>query len=477
MALTSHPSDGVEAAGGDGRGANEPQLVSAKRPLRQSSGSPGSPAPAKSSETSVLAVSVDVTLRFVLTGLIALFTGVAWLGCCPDILATYHYNQYVIALTHLFTLGWITSLIMGSMYQLVPVALEVRLHSERLARWQFAFHLLGFAGMVWMFWIWNVKQAGHFGSAVALGVGLFVYNIGRTLKSIPRWNIIAAAIASALVWLSLTILAGLYLAAAKCWAFSPFVPLAQMHAHAHLGVVGFFIMMIIGVSFRLVPMFALTDVQQPRRAAWAVGLLNAGLLGLVIAILGQSAWKPVPALVIVAGLTAYGWEMTAMLRARKRRGLDGGLIYFLTGVGLLAVPGALGLALAWPTLPLTPFTGQLENVYGFVALLGSVTLAMLGMLYKIVPFLVWYSRYSPEVGRRKVPALADLYSRPLQAVGYWLYLAGLLAVSVSTAWGYAPGVRWSCALLLAGLTVFLVNMGHILRHLIRPATAPSIQPT
>jgi hypothetical protein len=110
------------------------------------------------------------------TGMLALFTGVALLVLRPDILATYHYNQYVIAATHLFVLGWICTIVMGAMYQLVPVALETRLYSEKLVAWQFMFHLVGFAGMVWMFWTWDMKQVGHFGAVLTVGVGLFVYS-------------------------------------------------------------------------------------------------------------------------------------------------------------------------------------------------------------------------------------------------------------------------------------------------------------
>ena len=142
------------------------------------------------------------------TGMLALFTGVGLLVLRPEMLATYHYNQYVIAATHLFVLGWICTIVMGAMYQLVPVALETKLYSEKLAAWQFAFHLVGFTGMVWMFWTWNMKQVGHFGSVLRVGVGLFVYNIARTLLRVPRWNVIATAVASALGWLSLAVCVG-----------------------------------------------------------------------------------------------------------------------------------------------------------------------------------------------------------------------------------------------------------------------------
>jgi hypothetical protein len=425
----------------------------------------------------VHAPSVALPLRFILTGIVALLAGAGWLTARPIILAGYHYSPEVIGATHLFVLGWICSVIMGAMYQLVPVALETRLHSERLARWHFALHVIGFSGMVAMFLAWNMKQVGHFGSLLAIGVGLFVYNLARTLLRIPHWNVVAAGLASSLGWLSLTILAGLYLAAAKCWSFSPVEPLAQMHAHAHLGGLGFFVMMIVAVSYKLVPMFTLGEVQSARRAGWSLALLNAGLAGTFASILLSSRWKILFALVVIAGLAVYAWEIVAILHARKRRTLDWGMKYFLTAIALLVPVAGLGIALAWPGLPVTALTTQLETVYGFLALIGVVTLAILGMLYKVVPFLVWYAAYSKSIGRNKVPALADLYSPALQAAGYWLFLTGLLATSAATALGYEACVRAGCAVLLASVAVFVVNMGKVLTHLIRPRLEPLVLKT
>jgi hypothetical protein len=363
------------------------------------------------------------------------------------------------------------------MYQLVPVALETKLHSEKLARWQFVLHVVGFVGMVWMFWIWDVKQVGHFGSFVAIGIGMFVFNLAKTLKRAPKWNVVAFGIASALVWLALTMLAGLYVAAAKCWTFSPFAPIAQMHAHAHLGGIGFFVLMIVSVSYKLVPMFGLSDVQSERRAAWSIKLLNVGLAGLFAGILLDQPWKLLFALVVIGGLAAYSVELRAILRARKRRQLDWALKYFLTAVGLLAPLSLLAVVLCSPGLPANQFTAQLENVYGLLGLLGVVGLAILGMLYKIVPFLVWFASYSAEIGRRKVPALADLYSPALQAVGYWTYLPALAALSVATALGHERGVQWSCAVLAWSVGGFAVNMLKVLLHLPFPKTEPLLAPS
>jgi cbb3-type cytochrome oxidase subunit 1 len=418
--------------------------------------------------------SMTIPLRFVLLGLLSLFTGIGLLVARPDLLATYHYNQYIIAVTHLVVLGFIGSVVMGAMYQLVPVALETRLHSERLARWHFVAHAVGVVGMVVMFWTWNLKQVGHFGSVFALGVGLFVFNLVKTLRTIPRWNVIAFAIAAALGWLSFTVLAGLYLAASKCWSFSSFNPIAAMHAHAHLGGLGVFVMLIVGIAYKLIPMFVLSDLRSVRRAGWSLGLLNTGLLGLFFTILLQSRLKPLFAVVAVAGLALYGLEIRAILRNRTRRVLDWGVRYFLTAIALLAPLSVLGLVLAWPGLPATAFTTQLENVYGFLGLFGVVALAILGMLYKIVPFLVWFHRYSGEIGRAKVPSMAEMYSERLQVAGYWTFVGGLAMTSVATALGHVLAVRGGCVLLTTSLAIFAVNMAKVLSHWIKPKVQPAV---
>jgi hypothetical protein len=422
----------------------------------------------------VHAPQVALPLGFILTGIVSLLAGAAWLVARPILLTGYHYSPEVVAVTHLFVLGWICSVVMGAMYQLVPVALETRLHSERLARWHFVLHVAGFLGMVAMLRVWNVKQIGHFGSVVAFGAGLFIYNLARTLARIPRWNVVAAGIAAALGWLAVTILAGLYLTAAKCWSFSPFEPLAQMHAHAHLGGLGFFVLLLVAVSLKLVPMFAISELQSARRAGWSLALLNLGMAGTFVTILLSSRWKWLFALVVMAGLALYGWELATILRARKRTRLDWGMRQFLTAVAMLAPVSALGMALAWHGLPATTLTAQLETVYGFLAFLGVVSFAMLGMLYKIVPFLVWYASYSKALGRNKVPPLARLYSSGLQAGGYWLFLSGLLVAATSAAWGDENGARAGGALLLAGVLVFAVNMARVLSHLIRPRLEPLV---
>jgi hypothetical protein len=425
--------------------------------------------------TSANAPSASLPLRFIVFGLVALGIAGGWLVAHPSLITQYHYGPEVIAFTHLVLLGFAASVVMGVLYQLTPVALEARLHSERLARWHWWMHVLGVTGMVWMFRHWDMKQVGHYGSVFGLGVFFFVYNMVRTLARVPRWTPVAFGVASGVGWLLITMLVGLFVACAKCWPWlSPFAPLAQMHAHAHLGVVGIFILLTVAVSYRIVPMFAISSVQSTRRAWWSIALLNAGVAGIVTTILLESAWRFAAALTIIAGLTLYGLEIRAILRARMRAALDWGMRSFLTGIAMLAPLSIIALVLCWPGLPATPHTYQCENVYAVLGIFGVLWLSILGMLGKILPFFVWFHRYSDDIGRQPVPQLAEMYSTKLQAWGYWLHLAGLAGMAGAAATQFATLGTASCILLAASVLTFLINAASILSHLRRRTQSPDL---
>jgi hypothetical protein len=59
---------------------------------------------------------------------------------------------------------------------------------------------------------------------------------------------------------------------------------------------------------------------------------------------------------------------------------------------------------------LTNDQGMLHTTVWFF-LLGFVSSMITGHLYKIVPFLVWFERFAPLVGKEKVPMLHEMYSK------------------------------------------------------------------
>ena len=73
----------------------------------------------------------------------------------------------------------------------------------------------------------------------------------------------------------------------------------------------------------------------------------------------------------------------------------------------------LGVALATDRLS----GPRVALAYAVVVLGGWVSLTIVGMMLKIVPFLVWYRAYGPRAGREPVPTLAQLSWPRAEATG------------------------------------------------------------
>ncbi|NIQ54970.1 MAG: hypothetical protein GWN85_16270, partial [Gemmatimonadetes bacterium] len=90
----------------------------------------------------------------------------------PDLAAGLYATPRVAGVTHLFTLGWITTSIMGALYQFLPVALGEPIRSTRLAHATWAIYVPGVA----------VFAAGlFFGVMSVMAVGAAVFGTGVLL--------------------------------------------------------------------------------------------------------------------------------------------------------------------------------------------------------------------------------------------------------------------------------------------------------
>jgi hypothetical protein len=127
----------------------------------------------------------------------------------------------------------------------------------------------------------------------------------------------------------------------------------------------------------------------------------------------------------------------------------------------------LGAVISWPGLKETHVTLQLENAYAILAIFGVLSFAILGMLYKILPFLVWFHRYGSLVGRARIPSLAEMVSQRIQVAGYYLHLAGVLIAAAASVLGHTRCARMAAALIALSVVLFVINSISILSHLLR----------
>lgn len=410
--------------------------------------------------------SLWVPLRYFLAAQAAFVTVLVWVPFRVSDLLDFYYQGHDLALVHLLTLGWITMTIMGASFQLVPVALETTLYSGRLARWQFWFMLLGVTAMVGHFWIGRHPGMAFGAGLVLVAVALFVINMGRTLSRLPHWDIVARHVAAALVYLAATAILGNLMALDKLYDFLGGQVLRTIHAHAHLAGIGWVTMMIFGASYKLIPMFSLGELQDERGARWQFWLLNIGLVGLFGTLLLQSEWIFLFALLIVAAVGLFLWKMVQVLKTRRRPRLDWGLRHALSATVSLPILAILGLWLATGWIPSEEFGARLAFGYGVLALLGWVSVMIIGMMYKILPFLVWHHRYSDLVGLQPVPLATQFLGEILPQTEFWLLHAGIMMTVGGLMLESAPLIRVGTTGLAGAGMVFAACLCRIYRHLV-----------
>lgn len=421
-----------------------------------------------------LAAQGRLPLAFMGLALAWLVAATALLAAQPELLRLPHTHPHVVALTHAWVLGFFVTAACGAVYQLAPVALGTAFRDERHGWWHFGLHAAGVPGMVYSFWQWDMKLLGHFGFAVALGVVLFSVNTWRTVWRSGRRGPVAWSLALAAGWLLLTVLAGLLLAANRFWYFLPIDPLALLRAHAHLGLVGFFVTLLQGVGFQLVPMFTLGVVRDWRPANLGLGLSQFGLLGLAPAL----AWQVAPlalfsALAIAAGIACSGAGLMRALATRKKRKLDPGTRSFLRGGGGLCVAALTGIALVTPGSPWGSAPGGFSAmVYAVLVIAGGLLPCVAGMMCKIVPFLTWMRVYGPRVGRGPTPPANALTHPRIEHWGLALQNAAV-APLLAGAWTLSESwLRAGAWLLAAGVALFVADLLGVLKHF-RSAPAPA----
>lgn len=415
-------------------------------------------------------------LLFIVAGLVAFGVAAAWLarvvgrgsGLPP------FFHPEVVAVAHLWLPGFLLSICLGATYQLMPVVLGEAVRLREAWLWTHAgLHLAGVAALVRGLAGGHYLAAGLGGLAVVAGAAILGVATLRTFRASRRRDAAAWSFLFAAAWLLATVAAGVVMALNRRQGFLPLSLIDLLRAHAHLGLVGYFMSLLQGVTFHLVPMFTMGEARRPRVALAGLLATQAGL-PILAAGLAWGARGPTVAGAgaLVAGLGGTGWALAATLATRRQRRLAVGLRAFVVGMSLLGLGGATGLALVLGAGGAARWLPGAAS-YGFVVIVGGLSFSVLGMLAKILPFLVWMKAYGPRVGREPVPAATALSSRRLEE--FWfcahlLALACLLAgvLTETRALTTAGGV-----LLVAGAALWLGNAARVLSHLLRGGLRPA----
>ena len=348
-----------------------------------------------------------------------------------------------LILVHMVTIGWLSLLMCGALFQFVPVLIAQPLRGGRLVLPALICLLSGLAFLLAGF----LQLAGTIDTdlpllAVAgmllpagflLVVGVLVGTLLRANLTLPA-RFVAAGLACVLVTVTLGALFALLLS-----GFLPALAGLDFRTHAlpvHIavGLGGWLTFTAIGVSYRLLPMFMLSPdgERASSRVVWWSGIAALVLIASaspIVAMVEGTGLMATPdtatglaATLGLVSLILYGVDLAFFYRHRKRRVIE---------LNSRAAQGAfLALILSALLLLALLATGTLgQHVGALLYLVAFGWLSGLGLsqLYKIVPFLTWLECYGPVMGKKPTPRVQDLVVERRDRVWFALYFLGVLS--------------------------------------------------
>jgi hypothetical protein len=349
-----------------------------------------------------------------------------------DALVGHYFHPKLLTLTHVAVLGWATMIIFGSLYQLLPVILQVPLYSSKLALATFGFLATGTILLAYAFWTFSVGLPLHLASCfLVIAFLLFNLNLYFTSRQTKTWSIEADFIMTSGIWLLITGIIGLLMAFNFSYPFLKESHLHYLKLHAHVGMAGWFLLLIIGVASKLLPMFLLTHKLPVKLLTVSYYLINLGLLLFATDhLFWHTPYQLVYGLTVGAGMLLFILFVIQAYRNRVRKIQDAGMRQSLVGVALMVLPVVLAVAVSEQIVMPEKLRLQLYLIYGISIFMGFISALILGQTYKTLPFIIWMHRYQHLVGKQPVPQPKDLYRErwvQYQNISYFLGFIILLA--------------------------------------------------
>lgn len=373
---------------------------------------------------------------------------------------TQHYfNADTLAITHIMALGWGTMIILGASHQLFPVLIEGKLHSNLLAHLSFILAAIGIPLLIIAFYMFKMDWKAHAGATfINLAVISYLINLWLSLSRSKSRNVHAVMAFTSVLWLLLTTVIGLLL----ILNFPSNV--IYLSLHAHIGIIGWFLLMVIGVGSRLIPMFLISKYENTKRLWWVYSLINAGLIGFIIMffLTVKSELYFIPIVLIGLGVILFGNHVYWSFVKRIRKKVDEQVRISMLSVAMIVVPILILIAII--LLFTTASSKQMVTLYGFTIFFGWITAIILGMTFKTLPFIIWNKVYSRIAGLGKTPNPKELFSNPLFIVIGVAYLIGFIIFSVGIIQSHVLLLNIGAIFLLVTAVLYNFSVFKILFH-------------
>ncbi len=349
---------------------------------------------------------------------------------------------HALALAHAGTLGVLAMGMIGALYQMTPVVAGVPVPFTRIAHIVHVLLLAGLAGFAWRLLGGPLSAMTVAIACFSVALPAFLLPLGWALLRAPTKDETVQGMRLSVASLAVITLIGLALASGFAGGEFSANRMLWIQVHLTLALLGWVGGLIIAVSWQVIPMFYLSPpVSKGIKRGFLVMLLAGLVLPLLVIFsgLGFEGFFSTDRLAAIAAIPAaiVAWWLHPALILRKlsqrqRKRSDASLLFWQTGLGisLLLLPVAAAAVL----LP----DPRWQVLFGWLAIWGWAATLMHGMLSRIVPFLVWFHRYSARVGLEIVPSMRSLLPQQRIKLGLYVHmgsvLIGITAIYFQTHW-------------------------------------------
>jgi len=374
---------------------------------------------------------ISVPLRFFLTApLFAFLAAGVLLFAGPDAFAS-RWTPALLAATHLLTLGFLTMCMIGALSQMLPVLAGAVITKPRRGAWLTHAPLVAgtllLAGGFLFGW-----RAGLLAALPMLAWSLLSFALvaGLALRRSPARSATIAAMKLALIALAATVLLGLLLGLAVTGHAA--LPLPRLtNLHAGWGLLGWVGLLTFGVAYQVVPMFQLTTAYPSPMQRLLAPLLAAALLAWSLASwLDVEGGKWMGLLILAPGFAAFATITLQRQHKRRRRVPDVTLQFWR--IGMFSVLGAVALWSLAQFEPAWVAAASYPLALGVLLIAGFALSVINGMLYKIVPFVVWLHVQSRNPPRGSVPNMKEIIGDAAARRQAWAHDAALALLLCAT---------------------------------------------
>ncbi|MBX2933579.1 MAG: cytochrome C oxidase subunit I [Ferruginibacter sp.] len=422
---------------------------------------------AAAANTNVKNTSYKVVLPFYLYAAISFLAAAVLLFVSSSAFSGHYFQPKILAITHTMALGWGTMIILGASHQLVPVLIESKLYSNTLAYISFILAAIGIPLLVYGFYIFDMGWPAQWGGClVALAILAYLVNIAISIVKSKSENVHAIFVFTATAWLFFTVVLGLAQVHNFTANILPSDSLHYLTLHAHAGIVGWFLLLVLGIASRLIPMFLISKYNNVKLLWWIYTLINLAMLVFIALFLypGNRVLIFAPVILIFAALSLFIYYCLQAYKQRIRKQVDEQVKLSLLSVLMLLLPVLLLIIVIIFLISASSEKLNLILTYGFLIFFGWITAIILGMTFKTLPFIVWNKVYHQRSGLGKTPNPKDLFNNNIFKSMAVAYIAGFIIFVIGILTGKDILLKPGAVLLLITALLYNQNVLKVILH-------------